>query len=131
MAQQLLVSGTGETGATARAKINDNFTELYLNEQNCLKLSNVTSAQVFTLPANSLPQRIAMKNLQNIGGVDVKIGSTVGADDILTSTHFTAYFEILSPKINLTDNYATSPTIIYITLSATVDIRVDLLANYF
>lgn len=121
MAKQSITNG--ESGLSARNKINENFTELYNAIPSPIKLNGVNANTIQEIQANTFIDTLSVNVVS--GSPLIKIGTVSNAADIVDEQVFTGF-----NKIQVDKYYSTTQNI-YITISGgVVNIRIDVLNSY-
>ena len=121
-----VIINNGDSGLITRENLNNMFTELYGALLVPIKLEGVTGGTTQAIAANTFVQQISLITVS--GSPTIRIGTTPNGTDILPDT--------TSATISLTtlQQYFASAKTFYITMSSgsgTVNIRMDVIENYF
>ena len=121
--QQII--NNGESGLVVRNKLNDMFGELYGSFTIPIKLEGLTANTTQNIATNTFLQEIAIIAVS--GTPTVRIGTTPNGEEIVP--------DVFPSSISLTtvQQYFASATPLYITISGggSINIRMDILTNFF
>lgn len=115
----------GESGLNVRNALNSMFTELYGSVVVPVKLPGLSGNSTFTVPANSY---LGIISAATVSGAPVlRIGTTANGQDILADQ---LVGTLAQAQANL---YCAADTVLYFTITGggTINIRMDILNNYF
>lgn len=119
------IINNGDSGLTVRENLNNMFTELYGAFTIPIKLEGITGNAQQAIAANTWVEQLSV--ITTAGSPTIRIGTTPNGTDILEDTT-SATVATASIK-----QYFGSATTFYITMTGTgtVNIRIDILTNYF
>lgn len=125
MAQQIIT--LGERGDAALSAINGNFTELYSTITQPLKFKLQAANFQPTIPANTYVDAIFVALANGSDPATVRIGTTPNGTEL--SEDFTP--DGTGQEVDIKENFPVD-TIIYFTISGgTVNIRVNIIPNFY
>ena len=123
MAQQTI--NNGDSGLSARNKLNGMFTELYNSLIIPMKLMGINANTSVNIPANSYVKTIFIS--ETTSTPTVRIGTTPNGTDIMPDTLVGAFSQ------TTIEEYFASLTTFYITITGggAINVRVDIMYNFY